>query len=57
MIWGIHIQTHRLVGFMKYSAEMGTDAMMYTSKFNNEWFRHSKFDRGIFKHKVRMVIS
>jgi hypothetical protein len=26
---GIHIQTHGLMGFMKYAVEMGSDAMIY----------------------------
>jgi hypothetical protein len=34
-----------LEGFMKCAVVMGSGAMTHT-KFNEDWFRHSKVDRG-----------
>jgi hypothetical protein len=35
------MQAHRLVeGFMKYAVEIGSDAMIFITKFHKEWFRH-----------------
>jgi hypothetical protein len=31
---------------MKYAAEMGSGTMILHTKFHNNWFRHSKVDKG-----------
>jgi hypothetical protein len=33
-------------GFMKYTVEMGSGAMIYIPSFINNWFRHSKINGG-----------
>jgi hypothetical protein len=38
---------------MKYTVEMGSVAMIYTSNFNKVWFRHF----GIYRHTDRMEIA
>jgi hypothetical protein len=30
---------------MKYAVEMGSGAMIYITKFHEDWFRHSKVGR------------
>jgi hypothetical protein len=37
-------------GFMKYTFEMGSGAMIYIPSFIRNWFRHSKVDRGGYRH-------
>jgi hypothetical protein len=29
---------------MKYAVEMGSNAVIYITKFRKDWFRHSKVD-------------
>jgi hypothetical protein len=43
---------------MKYAAEMGLGAMIYT-KFHKDWFRHSKVygGGGIYRHADSMEIA
>jgi hypothetical protein len=36
---------------MKCAIEMGSGAMMYMMKFYEDWFRHSKVDKGIHRHR------
>jgi hypothetical protein len=43
---------------MKYAIEMGSDAVIYITKFNKDWFPHSKVNRArIHRQTDSMVIS
>jgi hypothetical protein len=41
---------------MIYAVEIGSGAMICT-KFHRDWLRHSKIDRGIYRHTESKVIS
>jgi hypothetical protein len=42
---------------MKYGVEMGSDAMVYITKFHKNWFRHSEVNGGIHRHTDSTLIS
>jgi hypothetical protein len=55
---GIHIKTHRLMGgIYKVRPSDGLKCHDIHTKFHKDWFRHSKFNRGIHRHTDSMTIA
>jgi hypothetical protein len=57
MIEGIHTQTHKLMGFMKYATEMGSGAMIFIPSFIKIGPGIQKLIGEIHRHTDRMTIS